>query len=93
VITTKQFASPKMDVGASGTKRRRTAKGGRVKQTFPQFVLATYGKSVYQIELEVACALFVANDGPGPSPQDAAKRAWEHARIFVESMKYNYEAG
>jgi hypothetical protein len=63
---------------------------------FLQYVLETYGKSVYQIELEVACASFVASDAPGKTRQDAAERAakhaWENAGIFIESMKRNYEA-
>jgi hypothetical protein len=65
---------------------------------FLQYVLETYGKSVYQIELEVACASFLADEGsPSQTRQvaleGAAKRAWESAEIFIESMKSNYEAG
>jgi predicted ATPase len=63
---------------------------------FLEYVFFTYGKSVYQIELEVACAAFVADHGKGQTRQDAAegaaKRAWEDAGIFIESMKRNYEA-
>jgi hypothetical protein len=64
---------------------------------FLQYVLETYGKSVYQIELGVACTAFAADQGVGKPRQDAAegaaKRAWEDAGIFIESMKRNYETG
>ena len=51
-----------------------------MSKTFAQYVLSTYGKSVYQIKLEVAAAFFVAHRELGP------REAWEAANGFITEM-------
>jgi hypothetical protein len=50
-------------------------------QTFAQYVMELYGKSVYQIELEVAGTYFVYH------PAATAEEAWRQAETFLKEME------
>jgi hypothetical protein len=50
-----------------------------MSQTFPQYVISTYGKSVHQIRLEVAAAYFVAHGTPDG--------AWRASAEFLAAME------
>jgi hypothetical protein len=50
-----------------------------MSQTFPQYVISTYGKSVHQIRLEVAAAYFIAHGTPDG--------AWRASAEFLTAME------
>ncbi len=62
-----------------------------MSQTFDQYVLSTYGKSVYQIRLEIAegkfAALLLTN-----STQRDAQAAWLCAEIFIAEMRRQWQS-
>jgi hypothetical protein len=56
--------------------------------TFEQHVIETYGKSVHQIELEIAVAMYAAHNAPATiHPTLDAERALSAGRLFIETMK------
>jgi hypothetical protein len=59
-----------------------------MSQTFEQYVISTYGKSIYQVELEIAQDWFV-NNGTFCDQADAVK-ALDNARSFLRAMRSSW---
>ena len=60
-----------------------------MSQTFPQYVLSTYGKSIYQIRLEVAVAYFIAHSQDDTPFMLEAEEAWQAADAFGSEMYHS----